>query len=104
MTKKQASEIVAFGIFSKMVDNIESRILSQSFKRDLKYNNEQVNKSLTGDYASIVEVLQAVVDKFYHLYYEVEGFQPFSPNNFDSTLSHNLTLLRNCKKLLKFVA
>lgn len=102
MTTQQAQEVISVELFTRMIDNLEARIKSQSFKNEVKYHSEAINKAMFQDFKSIVNVLQAIVNKFYLDKYEISGFQAFSVQDFDFCVSHNLSLINNCKKLIRF--
>jgi len=102
--KETIATDISVEIFNRMINSIEMRIQSQSFKTELSYNSVQVNKVLGDSFSEIVNLLQSVVDKFYLGKYEVTGFQQFSLEDFDFCLNHNLSLITNCKKLIKFAS
>ena len=103
MKNLEVETIIAVDLFSKMVERIESRISHKDFKKELKYNVNDINLYLAKDYEQIVSVLQQTVDSFYLNNYEIKGFQNFSLIDFDFCLNHNLGLIKNCKKLIKFI-
>jgi len=102
MKNLEVETIIAVDLFSKMVERIENRISHKDFKKELKYNLNDINLYLAKDYKQIVSVLQQTVDSFYLSNYEIKGFQNFSLIDFDFCLKHNLGLINNCKKLIKF--
>lgn len=105
MTTQQnkVAETISFELFNGMVNSIEQKLLNKAtLKNEIKYHGEQVNKALYNDFKQIVNVLQSVVDEFYLGHYNIEGFVSFSLEDFDFCLDHNMGLIRNCKKLIKF--
>ena len=104
MTKESAAQIIAVEMFTNLVNQLEENLTAQRFRTEVKYHAEAINNALQKDFQQIVEILQNVVDKFYWSKYEVNGFLPFNSKDFDAILKHNLELVRNCKKLCKFIA
>jgi len=102
-TKEQTFDIIALDLFTKMINSIECNISKYSFRDEIKHHGEAVNNALQKDFKDIVELLEGVVNKFYLEHYEIRGFQPFTATDFESCLNHNLGLINNCKKLLKFI-
>lgn len=104
MKIQQAIEALTTAIFENMVNSLEAKLTSASLKKELQYNCDALNNSLFNDFLTIKEVLQKVVDKYYFNYYEVEGYQQITLCNMQSSISHNLSLVRNAKKLIKFIS
>lgn len=110
MKSQEAEQLIATSLFEEMTTDLE-QILSDvgSLKDKVKYDAGPFNKSLSEDFAQIVDVLQGVVDESYFNYYEVKGFIAFSKDMlddecwFDSVLTHNVKLVNNAKKLLSFI-
>lgn len=101
--QNEAATNISVALFEGMISRLETKIQSNSFKHELKYDSKIVNETLSKDFGDIVSVLNSVVDKFYLKNYEIQGFVPFSLNDLDFCISHNLGLINNCKKLLKFM-
>ena len=101
--QNEAATNISVALFEGMISRLETKIQSNSFKHELKYDSKIVNETLSKDFGDIVSVLNSVVDKFYLKNYEIQGFVPFSLDDLDFCISHNLGLINNCKKLLKFM-
>ena len=100
----QTENIIAVELFSNMVNSLESKLTSRtSLKHDVKYNLNELNLAFANDFKQIQEVLQSVVDSYYLGYYNVSGFEFFSIENFEYCIKHNLELVNNAKKLIKFI-
>lgn len=101
---EKVAEIISEELFRSMVNRLEQRLsYGVSLKLELRYNEKDLNKSLKSDFDAITEVLQSVVDSQYTGYYEVSGFEYLTVDNLDFSIGHNLNLLKNCNKLLKFI-
>ena len=104
MKALNAELIISKSLFNKMIINIESKLLNHStLKNEIKYYNLELNTSLKKSFDEIVFALQSVVNSFYLGYYEIDGFIEFSEENITQALSHNLSILNNAKKLIKFI-
>jgi hypothetical protein len=104
MTTLNAELIISESLFSNMVLKLENKLLSKTtLINEIKYHSSELNNSLKKSFDEIVFVLQSVVDSFYLSYYEVEGFILFCESNINEALKHNLSLLNNAKKLIKFI-
>lgn len=103
MTLNQTENIVSVELFSNMVNSLERRLKSEILNHDIKYNPEEANASMLMDFNQIKEVLQKTIDSFYLGYYEVSGFQFITLKNIEDSVSHNLGLVNNAKKLIKFI-
>lgn len=100
---KSIENIIAVELFTNMINSLESKLKSDILKHDIKYNSNELNCSLSKDFNQIQEVLQKVVDSFYLDYYQVNGFELLTLENFNFSLKHNLELIGNAKKLIKFI-
>lgn len=94
---------IAVELFSNMVNSLETKLTSNILKDEVKYNQKELNESISKDFNQITEVLQNVVDSFYLQYYQVNGFESFTLKNFNRSLKHNLELIGNAKKLIKYI-
>ncbi|WP_288373986.1 hypothetical protein [uncultured Chryseobacterium sp.] len=104
MEVTEAMELISIDIFKRMVNDLEAVLSNSSkLKNEIKYHEQAVNKALQSDFEDIVNLLQTVVDKFYVDNYDISGFQYLTPADFESSLKHNLSLVQNCQKLLKFI-
>ena len=101
--ENNVATIISVELFSKSVNDLENRIKSSRFKTELKYDSEKLNNYLFSEFKEITNVLQTVVNEFYVGQYEISGFQFFSLNDFEFCINHNLGLINNCKKLIKFI-
>ncbi len=101
---EKISTILSVELFERMVNGLENRINHHNFKNDLKYNLQDINNSMEKDFTDIVNLLQKIVDKFYYSKYDINGFIPFNLSDVDFCIEHNLMLVRNCKKLIKFAS
>ena len=103
MKTQEIEKTIAVELFTNMVNSLESKLDYTKAKKNAKYNNTEFNQSLSNDFRQITEVLQKVVDGFYLGYYEVDSFRPIFLNNLSESLNHNLKLVNNAKKLIKFI-
>jgi len=100
----KAELIISEELFKNMVSSLEAKLSNEStLKNEVKYHCNALNESLTKDFDQIVYVLQSLVDSYYLGYYDVSGFVCFNKCNFKEALSHNLSLIGNAKKLIKFI-
>ena len=105
-TTEQLNEWVTdlkIDLFTRRIQGLEDAIKAPDFKSQVKYHSESINKAFSVAFEEITTALQNTVDAFYVGYYEVTGFMPFSFDFFDQCLIHNMGLISNCKKLLKFI-
>jgi hypothetical protein len=103
MKSTEIEKIITVELFTNMVNSLENRLDYTKAKNNAKYHNLEFNKSLSNDFKQITEVLQNVVDSFYLDYYEVNTFQQINLDNLDYSIKHNLQLINNTKKLIKFI-
>lgn len=103
MTTQEIEKTIAVELFTNMVNSLEYRLDYTKAKQNAKYQNTEFNLSLSNDFKQVTEVLQNVVDEFYLGYYEVDNFKPIFLNNLSESLNHNLKLVNNAKKLIKFI-
>ena len=96
--------IIAVEIIKREVyGNIELLSDKSKIKDIVKYDNYAINKKLSNEFKSVINVLQNVIDAYYFSYYEVSPFVELSLSNLDYALDENLKTLNSMKKLLKFV-
>lgn len=96
--------IIATEILNRTVLSIESRLNNHTeLSNSIKYHNLAFNESLKKDFDQIIEVLQAVVDKFYIDNYMVDSYVYFNLCDIEFCKNHNMSILNSMKKLLKFI-
>lgn len=103
MDKKTTEETIAVAIIEKNVDSLINKMSSSSFKNEVKYHADSINKSMVDDFKQITEILQHVVDSYYYNSYVVDSFVAFHIDDYDFCVEHNLSLANSMKKVLKFV-
>lgn len=100
----EIEKTISVCLFEKMIQNTESKFNNKSLLfKDVKYNKDDLNKSLNENFSQIKYVLQSIVDKFYVDSFLVDSFVYFSLEDFDFCLSHNISVLNSCKKLIRFI-
>ena len=105
MNHQDANNIIAVELLSNRIDNLENKLTDKStLTKNLKYNEEACNDSMEEDFAWIRDVLQNVVDEYYHGYYSVDTFFRMDLSNIEIAINSNLDILKNAKKLLRFVS
>lgn len=104
MDKMTAETTLALEIFERMLDSLEGRLTSFDLKKTLHYNESEFNRSAASDFGQIKEVLQTTVDKFFHSYYDVSGYEYMTAENVEETSKANLALLASARKLMRFMA
>lgn len=99
-----AELIITESLFENMISNLELKFSNKaSLMNEAKYHAESLNSSLKESFDQILFVLQSTVDSFYLGYYEISGFIYFTENSMDEAIEHNSMLLRNARKLIKYI-
>lgn len=105
MDYQETNNIIAVELLSNTINNLEEKLNDKvSLKRNLKYNEEVCNNSMEKDFSWITDVLQNLVDEYYRSYYSVDTFIRISLSNVEIAVNHNLDILKNAKKLLRYVS
>lgn len=105
MNNQDTNNIIAVELLSNTIDNLENKLTDKStLTKNLKYNEEACNDSMEKDFSWITDVLQNVVDEYYRSYYSVDTFFKINLSNIETAVIHNLDILKNAKKLLKYAS
>lgn len=102
MTKEDLLAVELFKTELRSAENILNKDLGY-LKNKLKYHGEALNRALESSINYVSSYLQEVVDQFYHSYYRVNKFEKMTLENLTFAKDHNLEIIRNAQKLIKFI-